>query len=281
MKASVHRRICLVAWLVVLGLPVAYGQGQRAAPSPPLTRADKEEFLSRARIVIETPLPTNPGTSWRTTLDDGNQKHPATVDTSTSEDRSQRDYRSNVAAYELDKMLTLGLVVPSVERVVNGQPASVTWWLDDFLMSEQDRHIKKTEPPDAERWSKQTQAVRVFDELIANAYRPMSPASYTSKLWDNLLITREWQIGLIDHTRAFGTTPQLQHPESLTQCDRSVLAKLRTLNQGDMARQLGRYLTSGQLDALEARRALIVTRFEGQIAANGERAVLYDLPPRR
>ena len=281
MKASVHRRICLAAFLVVLGLPVTYGQGQRATPSPPLTHGDKEEFLSRARIVIEASLPENPGTSWRTTLDDGNQKHPATVDTSTSEDRSQRDYRSNVAAYELDKMLTLGLVVPSVERVVNGQPASVTWWLDDFLMSEQDRHIKKTEPPDAERWSKQTQAVRVFDELIANAYRPMSPASYTSKLWDNLLITREWQIGLIDHTRAFGITPQLQHPESLTQCDRTVLAKLRTLNQGDMARQLGRYLTSGQLDALEARRALIVTRFERQIAANGERAVLYDLPPRR
>ena len=281
MKASVHRRICLAAFLVVLGLPVTYGQGQRATPSPPLTHGDKEEFLSRARIVIEASLPENPGTSWRTTLDDGNQKHPATVDTSTSEDRSQRDYRSNVAAYELDKMLTLSLVVPSVERVVNGQPASVTWWLDDFLMSEQDRHIKKTEPPDAERWSKQTQAVRVFDELIANAYRPMSPASYTSKLWDNLLITREWQIGLIDHTRAFGMTAQLQHPESLTQCDRTVLAKLRTLNQGDMARQLGRYLTSGQLDALEARRALIVTRFEGQIAANGERVVLYDLPPRR
>ena len=36
-------------------------------------------------------------------------------------------------------MLQLGLVVPSVPRTVNGQPAAVTWWLDDVLMSEQER----------------------------------------------------------------------------------------------------------------------------------------------
>jgi len=153
--------------------------------------------------------------------------------------------------------------------------------VDGVLMSEQARRIKKIDPPEADSWNKQMQAVRVFDELIANAYRTMSPDSYSSSLWDNLLITGEWQIWLLDHTRAFGTATRLQEPESLTRCDRMILAKLRTVNRGESARRLGRYLSSGQLDALETRRALIVKHFDGQIAAKGDAAVLYDRPLRR
>ena len=67
------------------------------------------------------------------------------------------------------------------------------------------------------------QAVRVFDELIANAYRDISPPLYLNAVWDNLLITRDWSIWLIDHTGAFGIRRQLRYPESLTRCDRTLL----------------------------------------------------------
>jgi hypothetical protein len=267
--------------LLVLSVAGAYGREQGVTLSPSPTDAEKEVFLLKGTIVIEAPLPLNAGKSWRASLEDGTRKHAASVETSTSPDLSQRDHRFNIAAYELDKMLQLGLVTPSVQRTVNGQSASVTWWLDGVLMNEQARRIKKIDPPDVENWNKQMQAVRLFDELIANAYRTMSPASYTSSLWDNLLITSEWQIRLIDHTRAFGTATRLQDPGSLTRCDRMVLARLRTLTRGDSAKRLGKYLTLGQLDALETRRALIVEHLDGQIAAKGEAAVLYDSPPRR
>jgi hypothetical protein len=125
------------------------------------------------------------------------------------------------------------------------------------------------------------QAVRVFDELIANAYRNIGPAFYASTVWDNLLITGEWRIWLIDHTRTFRTTRQLEYPESLTQCDRRVLARLRELNDKVLKRRLGRFLTSEQVDALDVRRILIVKHFDEQIARKGELAVLYNLPPRR
>ena len=282
MKRDAQRRRLLMASLpLVLSVAAAYGQEQGVTLSPPLTDAEKEALLLSATIVIEASLPLNPGQSWRARLEDGKRKHSASVDTSTSPDLSQRDHRFNIAAYELDKMLQLGLVTPSVQRTVNGQSAAVTWWLDSVLMSEQARRIKKIDPPDLESWNKQMQAVRVFDELIANAYRTMSPASYTSSLWDNLLITSGWQIRLIDHTRAFGTATRLQDPGSLTRCDRMILAKLRMLSRVDSARRLGRYLTSGQLDALETRRALIVKHLDGQIAAKGEAAVLYESPLRR
>jgi hypothetical protein len=185
-----------------------------------------------------------------------------------------------VAAYELDKVLGLNFVVPSVEREMKGQPAAFTWWVDDFLVNEQGRRGQKIDPPDPDSWKKQMQAVRVFDELIANAYRDVSPALYASSIWDNLLITKEWRIWLVDHTRAFGTRRQLGNPQTLVQCDRGMLGKLRGLTRDVLKQKLEKYLSAEQLDALEARRGLLVSHFAERIASQGEGAVLYDLPPR-
>ena len=52
--------------------------------------------------------------------------------------------------------------------------------------------------------------------------------------------------------------------------------KLRALNNDALRRRLGKYVTSEQLDALEARRQLLVKHFDQEIAARGENAVLYD-----
>ena len=271
--------ILLVSLLIVLMPAAARAKEQRAAPSLPTTRTEKEEFLLKASIVDEGDTSTG-SKFWRVTLDDGKRKHDAAIEISTGRDASQRDYRSNVAAYELDKALELNFVAPSVERTVKGQPAAFTWWVDDVLMNELGRRGQKIEPPDPESWKKQMQGVRVFDELISNAYRNVSPAFYLATMWDNLLITREWRIWLVDHTRTFGTSRQLENPQSLAQCDRTLLGKLRELNREVMKQRLGKYLTSEQLDALEARRELLVKHFAEQIALRGEGAVLYDLPPR-
>jgi len=268
----------LVSLLIVL-TPAARAQEQRVAPLL-VTGSDKEEFLLKANIVDEGDTSTG-SKFWRVTLDDGKRKHDAAIETSTSHDASQRNYRFNVAAYELDKVLELNFVAPSVERTIKGQPAAFTWWVDDVLMNEQSRRGQKIEPPDPDRWKKQMQAVRVFDELIANAYRNVSPAFYLASIWDNLLITKEWRVWLVDHTRSFGTSSQLENPQSLAQCDRTLLAKLRALNKDVMKRKLEKYLGPEQLDALEARRELIIKHFAEQIALKGEGAVLYDLPPRQ
>ena len=186
-----------------------------------------------------------------------------------------------MAAYELDKALGLNLVPASVERLVSGRPASLTWWLDDVAMSELDRRKKRIDPPEAESWNRQMQAVRVFDELISNTYRDTSPPLYLNSVWDNLLITGDWTIWLIDHTGAFRARSELLDPESLTRCPRNVLGRLRDMDREVLQRILGKYLSSQQLDALEVRRALLVKHFDAQIASKGEAAVLYDLTPRR
>jgi hypothetical protein len=269
-------RASLFIFLLLPAVP-AEAQEQRAAAWPLLIRAETEEFLLKASIVSER-APNK--YQKRLSLDDGKRKHDASVETEDGSTPSQRDYRFNVAAYELDKTLELYFVAPSVARAVNGRLAAVTWWVDDVAMAELERRKKKIEPPDPDSWNKQMHAVRVFDELISNKYRNVSPVHYLSTIWDNLLITSGWRIWLVDHTCTFRISKELENPESLTRCDRDLLRKLRELNRRVLKQKLGEYLTPEQLDGLEARRELLVKHFDEQITKKGEGSVLYDLPQR-
>ena len=264
--------------IVVLAAP-AHGREQAGTASSLETRDEREAFLSKASV--GTDAPTDGRLSWRATLDDGARRHDASIVTEDGGGPTRRNYRFNVAAYELDKLLGLNLVVPSVERLVNGRPASVIWWVDDFAMNELDRRRKRIDAPDPDSWGRQLQAVRVFDELISNTYRDTAPPLYLNTVWDNLLITTDWRIWLTDHTGAFRTRQDLQDPDSLVRCPRIVLGTLRTLRKERLHQALGRYLSAKQLDALEVRRVLLVKHFDRQIKRKGEADVLYDLPPRR
>jgi hypothetical protein len=266
---------------------VREASGQESRAPALMTPPEQEAFLSKAAIVAERRAPGRLY-QWRVTLDDGVRRHDAAVETEDGATPSRRNYRFNVAAYELDKLLELRLVAPSVLRTMAGRPAALTWWVDDVAMDERSRREKNIEPPDAERWNQQIQAVRVLDELMSNPYRAMTPDRHGSRssddgperdfLWMELLITRGWRAWLIDHTGTFRLRRQLEHPESLNRCDRALLARLRTLSKETFKHALGKYLSAARLDALDARRALIVKHFDEQIARRGEADVLYDLP---
>jgi hypothetical protein len=183
MKADAHHRFAVLLSCAIVVLPATAHLKEQAGASSLETRDEREAFLSKASVVTSSP---GGRPSWRATLDDGTRRHDASVVTEDGSGPSRRDYRFNVAAYALDKLLGLNLVLPTVDRSVNGRPASVIWWADDFAMNELDRRRKKIEPPDPDRWSQQVQAVRVFDELISNTYRDTAPPLYLNTVWDNL-----------------------------------------------------------------------------------------------
>ena len=110
-------------------------------------------------------------------------------------------------------------------------------------------------------------AGRAFHELIADTDVNMT----------NLLITKDWRVWLIDFSRGFRTSKTLQEPERLTSVDRKLLARMKELTREPLRKRLGRWLNNDQIDAVLARRNLIVGVFEKQIAAKGEATVLYDV----
>ena len=162
------------------------------------------------------------------------------------------------------------MVPVSVKRKVGRKSAAVTWWINDVLMTEGERQRRKIPTPNPDDWNKQMYRVFVFDELIYN----------TDRNSGNLVITKDWRIHMIDHTRAFRTHRVLESPKDLVQCDRRLLAALRGLTYETLAEELRPYLSKAQIKALLARRDLIVKYFDNAVAEKGEQAVLYDLPAR-
>ncbi len=259
-------RIALV-WLVSV-----------SAMAAELTQAEKEAFLRNARIVKKWHTPRGVANPWQAILDDGTMQHDAhiqTVDVRKDTHQTARgvefdfrdSYKYNIAAYELAKILELDMVPPSVERKVTGQDAAVTWWVDNKKFDEVDRILRKIEPADREGWEKQMHVVRVFDQLICN----------TDRNRGNLVITNDWQVFMIDHTRAFRKNHDLLDAKSLGQCDRRLLAKLRELSRPVLTEHLGKHLTGPEIDGIWARREKIVKFFDDELARKGPERVLFDL----
>ena len=124
------------------------------------------------------------------------------------------------------------------------------------------------DPPDKDAWNKQMYAVRAWHGLIYD----------TDPNLTNILIAKGWQLWMIDFPRAFRLRKDLREPKNLVQCDRRLLAKLRTLDKGVLNEKLSRWLKKSEIDALAARAGRIVEFFDKEVASKGEGAVLYDFP---
>jgi len=259
-----------------LGVPALLA----GASSLRLTREDQERFLQNAEILSMRTLSEGITNSKRATLRDGALTHDAHVQsvdeykpiykTATQTYLNFADtFRHNLAAYELDKFLNIGMIPACVERKVRGETAAVTWWVDDVQMSEKDRYLKQIKPPDQDGWNRQIYVVRVFDELIYNFDRNLA----------NLLITKSWRLWMIDHTRAFLTYEQLSDVKRLVRCDRNLLDGMRGLTFEALERALGKYIDKMRVKGLLARRDRIVDHFEEEVRNKGEVSVLYDFLP--
>jgi len=275
-QRAAFKTLTLLAFLA--GSYGAYCQEQSTKQS----RAEMEEFLRNANIGQRKALGTGVTNSERAKLTDGHLEHDAhvqsvniekpTFTTNRGTELNFKDsYKFNIAAYRLDQILGLNMTPVSVERKVAGKTSAVTWWVDDLLMDELQRHNKNVNPPDLDDWAKQMHILRVFDQLIYNTDRNLG----------NMLIDKKWQIWMIDHTRAFRSQKTLLNEKNLEKIDRTLLANLRKLDEESLTTELKSYLTKTEIKALLARRDLIVKFFEDEVASKGEGAVLYDLPRRQ
>ena len=239
-----------------------------------------EEFLRDAHVGRLREIPKGVTLPKRATLERNSLQHDAgiqTVHISKSEFKTDRNtelnfkdwWEFNVAGYELAKLLELNMVPPYVAAKVGGQSASFTWWINDSMM-EVDRVHKKLEPPNLDDWNKQMYVIRVFNQLIYN----------TDDNLTNFMVDKDWQLWMIDFTRAFRLHKTLRNPQNLVKCDRKLLANLRKLDNETLAQKLVRpkFLTKGEMEALLVRRDKIVDFFDKQIAKTGEAAVMFDLP---
>ena len=104
----------------------------------------------------------------------------------------RENYEAEIVAYELDKLLTLDMVPPTVERQIQGTKGSAQQWVEGV--------VDATDPavPEGEdriHWESDLLRMTMFDMLIGNGARVRT----------NMLRDGAWNLILIDHSRAFGT----------------------------------------------------------------------------
>lgn len=151
----------------------------------------------------------------------------------------RESYKTEIAAYELDKLLKLDMVPPTVHRQLQGTEGAAQLWVDNVV-----DHTSKQSPGDSHRTAWDAQIVRMimFDNLIGNRERNLA----------NMLRDPAWHLVLIDHSRAFGAGSELFH--KMTRIDGDCWAAMEALTRARLDAALRASLDEGQIQAILDRR---------------------------
>jgi hypothetical protein len=165
-------------------------------------------------------------------------------------------YTSEIAAYELDKLLALDMVPVTVEKRWKGQTAAAILWLSPV------RQWKDVEPlPKPPSWNRQAIRMKMFDNLICNKDRNKG----------NLLVDDEWNLFLIDHSRAFIVSREL--PVPMEHIDRELWDRMLTLDEASLSAALGAWLDRANIRAMVERRDRMTAAIVKLVKDHGEAAV--------
>jgi hypothetical protein len=173
-------------------------------------------------------------------------------------------YKSEIAAYKLDRMLDLNMVPPTVERRYEGKGASVQLWVENTIML-RDKREKGLNDPNATRWNQNLHRALVFDYLTGNIDNNEG----------NWLFDKDWNFFKIDCSRCFAGAVQMKtDARKIGRIDRPFFERLKALDRNAVKKEIGDHLTENNaLGAVFARRDALVQDFEKMAKQNGEAQV--------
>lgn len=255
--------------------PAAAQQAEAAPPSAPASSkiwveryAEFEEFLRTADIERTTNVSTGVLGIKRAYFKPGGLAASGAVRNIRPGryDGFWESYKSEIAAYKLDRLLQLDMVPPTVERRYNNEMASVQLWVQNTKMLKEVEEQKIRFPGTAE-WSRQLARQKAYDDLVANIDENKG----------NLLFDPLWNVIKIDCSRCFtnslATPFEIGTGKPLTHIDRPFFERLKALDKPTLQREIGDLVEGGAVDALLKRRDNIVKQFEKLAKGKGEAQV--------
>ena len=166
-------------------------------------------------------------------------------------------YKSEIAAYQLDRLLELRMVPPAVERRVDGEIGAAIMWIDGS------RSVKQEggEVPSTAVWAPAIRRMVMFDNLIGNPDRNAG----------NILLGPPGEFILIDHSRAFVTDKDLKRFERV---DAALWDRMTRVSAEELRRVLGPWIEKDAIAALLARREKMITTVDRLVKSKGRAAVI-------
>lgn len=273
---------CALLAVHVAGQAPAQAPAQTPAPDQAKVQVfqgpELEEFMKTAKLVSLVDIGKGVTRSRKATfeangvtesavfkiIDDKPHVGITTLEDGRVDAEFQDSWKCDVAAYELDKLIGLGMVPATVERRLDNKVGSLQFWTAS-IMNEQRRQKEGVRPPDPQAWNDQMNKLWVWDNLIFNVDRNLG----------NILITEQWKMIAIDHSRTFRPYSRLQNPKLLVRFSRSLLTKLEELKEPELKARVGKYLSGFQITGIMKRRDLILAFAKKLVAEKGEAAVMY------
>ncbi|MDH4196602.1 MAG: phosphatidylinositol 4-kinase [Candidatus Aminicenantes bacterium] len=265
------------ALLLFLSATAAFGQ---IPDSDIAEQARWEDFLRTADIIEQRQMGDEEGVTnpWQLTLSkDGVTRRALWKNPQGIQRGVLEGWKYEIAAYLLDKHFGLNMVPPTVERVFRRKAGSCQLWIPDTRDIES--LLKQGQNPPAEQARDYRRALfiqQAFDNLIGNEDRN----------WGNLLVTSDWRVIFIDHSRTFRTTPAFKtglpfsaeaHPDVavMRELPRTFVEKVKALDEPTLRGVVGSYLTREEMRAVLSRRDLLVKEIDRLVQTYGEDRVFY------
>ena len=274
MKKVILSTICFILPLSII---VSYAQ---FTVEEIAQREKIEDFLKTADIVKSEKIGEGVTKPMRLYLKEGDQeisgcwKNPRGVQKGHLE-----GWQYEIAAYRMDKLLGLNMIPPTVEREFEKKKGSLQLWVEtEFsLLDIMEQSIPLPDKnPEATIFNHGKYLARAFDSLIANDDRTQQ----------NLRYTKDWRVILIDHSRAFRSKKKYQkrllygrngskEKKLFRQLPLSFVEKIKALEFESIKNAVGPYLTDEEIDAVLARKKLLLAEIDEMIKEMGQDKVLY------
>lgn len=267
----------LTGTLVVL-LVLAPGPGltqeapPAAAPASAKTwlqnRAAIEQYLQTAKVIGEKDIPLGVTKPKRMQLEPGGPVEYFAFKAIQPGIRGGfwESYKSEIAAYELDKVLGLDMVPPTVEKRIKGTAGAAVMWcapVKNFKDMGGPPQLSAMPTRHVAQWVRQMVRAGMFDDLIGN----------NDANQGNWLVDPSWNLIVIDKTRAFTTEKKLPYTE-FTHVDQALWEKMEALTEESLGAAIGKWVGKGEIRAMLERRAKMKGLFDRLIAEKGNAAIL-------
>jgi len=241
-------------------------------------REDIEEWLKVGVIVESEEIPEGVTKPIRLFLKAGEVE----ISGAWKNPRGLRDgvlegWQYEIAAYQMDKLLGLDMVPPTVEKTFERKKGSLQFWIEGTI-SDLDRQDNSMQIPKSHihEWENRIYLMRAFDCIIANDDRTQ----------ENIRYTKDWRTILIDHSQAFRSTKEhtknlvygkngLKETLRLGRLPRKFVENVKALNFDQIKDVVGLHLKKREINAILSRKDIFLKEVDEMIKELGEDTVLY------
>jgi hypothetical protein len=175
-------------------------------------------------------------------------------------------YKAEIAAYEIDKLIRLNMVPPTVEKRIGGEVGAAVMWVRNVTTFTELGQTIQAPRDQASRWNLQLVRAMMYDNLIGNLDPNLG----------NWLKDDDWNLILIDHSRSLTSNRDLYH--QMNQIDGDLWDRMKTLDEPMLTATLSQWMGKSEIRAVLQRRERMQQAIDRLIKDRGAASVVIREP---